>query len=484
MAYAHAVVAAPNPEAFVQRKATQHDRQLARQVDHLEADDRYFVALEDALAVASDVLSESFIVAEVTGHGVGTDWRLEVEAGTEEDGEWVKQTRSRITIELAGKPEILVTMRATAEERTFHAGKPEPAWASVAPPKSVTQAVKERLAQRLAALESDWLGHVRMNLGPADLRQYVDAALPPGWTVSDVAGGVAIETTARVSDENERKKLSATWERRARVTVTPLGPKPPHGVTFRVTEENRFITQEGEGAWAPADVVDPRPLEKLRRDILVAASDYFEFPAATRPMPALAQKGLSEPPPIPPLRTAAQLEKEDSERQRIADQAAASGWYRLRLMSVVPNPTRAGGRTWDASFTEVGRATGKLVATSAAASGTGIDVNAAGDLGAELGASMPTDPDMAGRITIGQQIWPLPEVFDSLSPSWGWVATVPIEGNAPTVGLLFEDVDLASNDAVGSCRVTLREILDGGGTATVACGEATVTINAEWMRGL
>ncbi len=75
-------------------------------------------------------------------------------------------------------------------------------------------------------------------------------------------------------------------------------------------------------------------------------------------------------------------------------------------------------------------------------------------------------------------------MYDSMSPTWSWSVTLPLDASSPALQLTLEDLDLTQSDAIGACSTTLRAILDAGEIQQLTCGSATLTIKADWVRSL
>lgn len=474
--------AAANPEAYIHRKAEQHDRQVARELDRPSDDDKYLVAPQEALQIAIDVLNTAVPVAEISDRQVASDWKYDVETGTDSDGEWATTTRTRAFISLAGGPEYQTTVRTVSERSEAHAGKGTTTWKPLAEPSNLTASLRTDLHRKLAAAEHNALDHLPTDLNREQLSQYVAAYLPAGWTITPDDAALIVEHVETLNDSNDKKGLRATWDHRQRVTVRLVGAEPTYDVLLAASDENRFSVQDTSGSWEPADITDTRPMTKLRHDIVAAAIDHFTLGAQNVPMPDALHRELTPAPILPILRTRAQLEAEDTDKQRAADLLAGSGWYRLKLEDVTISPTKRSGQAWDWT---PGRSLARAAGAGVAVYTGGLGANAASQMAEELAASMPTDPDVQGGIAIGTQSWPLPLVQDNLHPSWAWQTTVPFSRNGPTIAMAFDDLDaLDSNDRIGQCQVSLLDLITDGGRRTFACGDAQVTLLAEWQRSL
>jgi len=255
----------------------------------------------------------------------------------------------------------------------------------------------------------------------------------------------------------------------------------PYNLSFQMTEEDRFSSDTGEGAWNVASTIDQRVLEDFRRSLLLATAETIYFPPARSAPPPYLVRALTEPPPIPTLRTAAELQAANMEEQKAQALISGTGFFRVSIVDAKVADTKPGGQPWDQEF---GALAG--VATQAAATSY-VSADSAKELGqtvASMVESYPTDPDVSVRLQYGQQGWALPVVYDTRSPTWSWSVTLPFDATSPALQVALYDQDLTQSDAIGACSTTLRAILDAGEVQELTCGNAALTIQAEWVRNL
>jgi hypothetical protein len=472
-----------SPEKKVEAIAQKYDRKLAREVERDDGDGRFFITTADAQTAVADVLSQGWTLARVEGERLESDWRYESDAGVGASGEWFQQRRSRVVVRVTGSPESTVDVQLIAEQRRAEAGQDVPEWAADTwRAQADLAAVRTAIYQRCRALEDAALNDLRSGLSAQQLRSYAAASLPAGFTLQEGAESPLVaERVSTQREDGRRNQGWATWERRSRLLVHVLGNAAPYNLSFQMTEEDRFSTDSGEGSWNVASTMDQRVLEEFRQGLLLSASQAMYFPPSRSAAPSYLVRALSEPPPIPTLRTAAELQAANMEQQKAQALIAGAGWFRVSITEASVAATKPGGQSWDQDLSGLAGVTTQAVATSY------VSQDAAQELGnavASLVESYPTDPDVVVRLQYGQQGWALPVVYDSKNPTWAWSVTLQFDASSPALQLTLEDLDLTQSDAIGACSTTLRAILDAGEIQQLTCGSATLTIKADWVRSL
>jgi hypothetical protein len=114
----------------------------------------------------------------------------------------------------------------------------------------------------------------------------------------------------------------------------------------------------------------------------------------------------------------------------------------------------------------------------------GVDPGQASEGASEIASAYPTDPDVTVVVGMGQSSWQLPEVRDSFAPSWAWSVVYPFSADQPTIALSVYDLDIQDHDLIGSCRLTLGQLLAAGERSTWPCGQAQVTVGVRWVQSL
>ncbi len=470
------------PRAKVERALVAHDQQLASEVETRADDDgRYYLEPSDVIAAAHEVLARDHEIAVIFPQRLETDWRFGSSAGTNASGEWFRQTRQRLIVEVATTGEVTPTVTAVAEQRLHEVDKPEPTWAADdQAARRLESRLRPALAARWRATESERLTWLWTTMSGDELRQLMAVVAPTGFELLPDPTPITLERVATVREASRRR--SARWERRQRIELHIVGGETRRKATFKVSEHDRLWDDDVAGAWTAAAVSDPRALEQVRRALIEAARDSIELSEPVLAGLSPKKEPLTDAPEPPPLRTAAELQAADVEARRAEGLASGTGWFRLEIEGVVVEPTKPDGSSWDPDLSELAGASAAAVTTVATSSTSGGA--AVGEAVEDLTAGLPLAPDVSLHVAIAGTSWTLGPIQNNGRPTYSWHATHPFFNGSPTIELEIRDLDTIEHDHIGACQVRVREILAAGGTLNAACGSATVAMKAEWLRDL
>lgn len=475
---------------------------MAAAVDHDEA---YFVSAGDARSAAAAFLSRPDPPPEVGDRRVASDWGYAGTTHLDEQGEYYDQTRVRgvVSLEAVGA-ETTVAGSAQNERRRIRPTLEASPWTSWAGPLDLSP-----LRATMQRLEDGHLATVRSGDAPERLLGEFARMTPAGFSiVRQDESSVSVERTTTTRKDRERKGLWATWE--ARVTLTARVDEQTGRVVVESRLDHRFSTESAEGAWETAPEQNPAPALDWLADTLRAALPAGEARYGGELLASVAQRNepIADPPTPPPLRTMAQIETIIT--RRAFEQAR--GDFTVCVDHILVNPKGPGGYDWDVpgaslvldaveagadgatgAFGELNAVADRQPLVAAAADGgmawltngtidrrqaesmARITVKVAGWTSRQL----PTQPDVAGSVVIGERVFPLPETENAFRVDPGVCSDVHMAPGAPVASVSLWDVDLQYNDAIGTCTLSSADVLDRGLTG-VGCGYARVYTSARF----
>ena len=496
---------AKHPVDVLERQAKGYDRQADREKAASLTDDRYFMPVADAEAVAAADLARGGPLSEVSAEQIGTDWAYGGTVGVDQSGEYFDQLRSRNTVKISPSgPEVQVYKSLIQGQRRIGVkGKPT-AWSDTSSPVDATS-----LRSSLGSLEVQHLAATRAKAKTASVLADFEGALPPGYSISERSEtGLVATTIATTRKENKRKGLWATWE--ARTTLTAA--VNPEGRAITVTErgDHRFTTEAGVGAWLPAaESSQAAAMDWLAASLRIGMPAGHEAFGNSLVAAVTAQTGtLSAPPDAPRLRNMDEI--------AVAVRARAfetgTGNFTVCLDTVLVNPTDESGYDWD--LPGVSDALAATTTVSQAADGALGQLNAVADelpmvgsmvdgvlmsassgavdrkraqliaqvTGAAAGwtsAHLPVKPDVAGTATVGASGFNLSQTENSLRMDPNACATTDYSRGGTAVQVSLWDVDLTYNDPIGACAVSLDTVVNQG-VSGVPCGWARLYVSATY----
>jgi hypothetical protein len=496
---------AKHPVTLLEHQAKRYDRQAERKTAEVSEDRSYFVPVADVVASAAADLSTGNALAEVSNTAVGTDWAYGGEVGIDTSGEYFDQRRSRniVKISLVGPEAQVAKVDVTGERRIKTKGAPTP-WADKSAPREAAE-----LQKALGALEARHLSTPRAAADDARILADFEAALPPGYSVSErtntTLAATAVTTTRK---ERKGKGLWATWEAR---TVLQLNINPDdHLITVTERSDHRFTTEAEKGAWSPANTHNQAAaLDWLAASLRIgmpAGHEAYSDPLLATIAPL--SDGFAATPAPPRLRDMNEIAKVIEARAF----ETGTGNFTVCLDTVLVNPTAASGYDWDlpgitnvlAATTTVSQvadgALGQLNSMAdqspvigylvdgafAYATADTVDRHRAQSIARTTGAvakwtaaHLPVKPEIAGSVAIGPTLFTLPQADNTLRTDPNVCATADYNRGGTAIQAILWDVDVSYNDAIGSCSASLGTVFNQG-ISGVPCGWARLYVSAKY----
>lgn len=496
-----AACAPKHPDLSLRRQAAKANRELEDTTPAASGDDRYAVPRADAVAATANALQATAPLAEVSDETVSTDWIWSGSTAVDAASEYYDQRRVRtvVTLEPLGA-EFAVHGASVSGTRRARPGRVDD-WGDGSAPVEVAG-----LAAALGDLEAYHLRHLRAGPREAVLDAFV-ATLPSGFEVVERSRTVLRAEVTNTTGKAGAKGASASWDARESLEAR-IGQNGAVTVTY--LKDDRFTVGATVGDWIAANPSDAPAVDwalaALRQGFVAGDLVFGEAhlaPVAPRPLV------LSEPPPLPKVRTI------DEVKAVVTARAIEQGVGRFEVCVdvILVNPASPEGTNWDLPGMET--ALDIVTGASQVAATTLAEVNRVGDLFPPVGAVVDTTlasasgglverhtaervskitsavagyananlgyaPDVVGTYTVGDTVLRLTPTHDQLTSAQGLCSTTDFRRRGPLVGVEVWDDDLDQPDFVGSCSYTLDDVLRRGGSG-IACGYARVFPSARFL---